>query len=59
MANRHAEAEATLRKAVTLAPRDGFVRANLAAALHRMGREEGARREMDLARKLNPRIGAR
>jgi len=57
MARRHAEAEATLRKAVALAPKDGIVHANLAAVLFRMGKELEARQEMELARKLNPRIG--
>ena len=57
MANRHGEAEATLRKAVALAPKDGIVHANLAAVLFRMGKEQEARQEMELARKLNPRIG--
>jgi arylsulfatase A-like enzyme/Flp pilus assembly protein TadD len=59
MANRHADAEVTLRKAVSFAPKDGVVHANLAAALFRMGKEAEAKQEMELARRLDPRIGRR
>ena len=48
-----------MRKAVSLAPNDGIVHANLAAVLFRMGKEQEARQEMEVARKLNPRIGQR
>jgi Tfp pilus assembly protein PilF len=57
MAERHQEAESAIRKAVVLSPDDGLLRANLATVLHRMGKADEARQQMDLARKLNPRLG--
>jgi Flp pilus assembly protein TadD len=56
MTGRHQEAEATMRKAVALAPGDRLLLASLAAVLRRMGKTEEARQEMELARKLHTRI---
>ncbi|HSA91465.1 MAG TPA: tetratricopeptide repeat protein, partial [Terriglobales bacterium] len=53
------EAEAPLRKAVEIWPREANFHQALGMALRRLGKDDEARRELEIALRLNPASSAR
>ncbi|MDA2937630.1 sulfatase-like hydrolase/transferase [Acidobacteria bacterium AH-259-A15] len=56
MAEQHDKGIEALKKAITLSPENAVLRANLGLVYRRMGREEEARKQFQIARRLNPQL---
>lgn len=56
LAGQDEQGVAALRKAIALSPDNALLHANLGAVYRKMGKLEEARRELETARRLNPRL---